>query len=61
MGKKLRRGEEEVMARQLEAAGVPVYYSLHGQARVEGGDLLWVDDRTLAVGLGFRTNEACAS
>ena len=56
MGKKLRRGEEVVMARQLEAAGVPVYYTLHGQARAEGGDLLWLDDQTLAVGLGFRTN-----
>jgi len=25
-------------------------------ARAEGGDLLWVDHHTLAVGLGFRTN-----
>ena len=31
-------------------------YTLHGEARAEGGDLVWVDHDTLAVGLGFRTN-----
>lgn len=56
MGKDLRRGEEAAMARGLEALGVPVRYTLHGQARAEGGDLLWIDPDTLAVGLSFRTN-----
>jgi N-dimethylarginine dimethylaminohydrolase len=56
MGKELRRGEEEAMARTLEAAGVPILGTLHGEALAEGGDLLWIDDKTLAVGLGFRTN-----
>lgn len=56
MGKDLRRGEEAPLARRLESQGVPVYYTLHGEARAEGGDLLWVDHDTLAVGLGFRTN-----
>ena len=56
MGKVLRQGEEQAMARRLEALGVPVTYTLHSQAHAEGGDLLWVDHDTLAVGLGFRTN-----
>ena len=56
MGKDLRRGEEQAMAQRLEALGVPVRHTLHGQARAEGGDLLWIDQHTLAVGLGFRTN-----
>ena len=56
MGKDLRRGEVAPMARRLEALGVPLLYTLHGEARAEGGDLLWVDHNTLAVGLGFRTN-----
>ncbi len=56
MGKELRRGEEAAMARAFEAAGVPIHYTLHGGARAEGGDLLWVDHNTLAVGHGFRTN-----
>jgi len=56
LGKALRRGEEEAMARCYETLGIPVQYTLHGQARAEGGDLLWIDHDTLAVGLGFRTN-----
>jgi len=56
MGKELRRGEEMPMARRLTNLGVPVLYTLHGEARAEGGDLLWLDHDTLAVGLGFRTN-----
>jgi dimethylargininase len=56
MGKSLRRGEEQAMARRLEELGVSIRYTLRGPARAEGGDLLWVDHDTLAVGLGFRTN-----
>ncbi|NKB89048.1 MAG: amidinotransferase [Acidobacteria bacterium] len=56
MGKELRRGEEEPLAATLEAVGVPIHYRLHGAATAEGGDLLWLDSRTLAVGQGFRTN-----
>lgn len=56
MGKALRRGEEQAMAAALEAVGVPVHYRLSGDALAEGGDLLWLDHDTLAVGQGFRTN-----
>lgn len=56
MGKELRRGEEEAMAHALGAAGVPLIARLEGAARAEGGDMLWLDERMLAVGLGFRTN-----
>jgi N-dimethylarginine dimethylaminohydrolase len=56
LGKTLRRGEEDVMARRFESLGIPIRATLHGRARAEGGDLLWVDHDTLAVGLGFRTN-----
>jgi dimethylargininase len=56
MGKPQRRGEEEAMARRFEELGIPILYTLHGEARAEGGDLLWLDHDTLAVGQGFRTN-----
>ena len=56
MGKALRRGEEAAIAETFKKLGVPVYYTLHGKARAEGGDLLWLDHDTLAVGQGFRTN-----
>jgi len=56
MGKELRRGEEEPMARRLQELGIPTLHRIHGAARAEGGDCLWLDHDTLAVGQGFRTN-----
>jgi N-dimethylarginine dimethylaminohydrolase len=56
MGKALRRGEEAAAAAVLEALGVPVVAALEGEASAEGGDLLWLDHDTLAVGRGSRTN-----
>ena len=56
MGKPLRRGEEPPMRRRLQELGIPILYAVTGDARVEGGDLLWIDHDTLAVGQGFRTN-----
>jgi dimethylargininase len=56
MGKEKRLGEEAAMGRRLAALGIPVLATLEGDARAEGGDLLWLDHDTLAVGLGFRTN-----
>jgi dimethylargininase len=57
-GKEGRRQEPKAMARDLEAAGVPVAARLDGDAYVEGGDTLWLDERTLLVGRGYRTNDA---
>lgn len=56
MGKELRRGEEAAMARRFQEIGVPILGELQEPATAEGGDLLWLDSRTLAVGQGFRTN-----
>lgn len=58
MGKALRQGEEEPLAARLEQAGVPILARLEGEARAEGGDLLWLAPDLLVAGLGFRTNEA---
>jgi dimethylargininase len=56
MGKAQRRGEEAAMAHRFESLGIPLLYTLHDEARAEGGDLLWLDHDMLSVGLGFRTN-----
>jgi N-dimethylarginine dimethylaminohydrolase len=56
MGKERRRGEEEAIGKSLEKAGLPIHYRLHGEALAEGGDLLWLDHDTMAVGIGYRTN-----
>jgi len=56
MGKELRRGEEEALERTVAGLGVPIRSRLQGAATAEGGDLLWLDESTLAAGRGFRTN-----
>ncbi|MCB9007348.1 MAG: amidinotransferase [Ardenticatenaceae bacterium] len=58
MGKQLRQGEEAASTAVYQKLGIPIHYHLHGDARAEGGDLLWLDEKTLAVGQGFRTNAA---
>jgi len=56
MGKVERRGEEAAITSTLEGLGVPILATLEGEATAEGGDLLWLDRQTLAVGRGYRTN-----
>ena len=56
MGKEQRRGEEAAIGKTLEDLSVPTLATLEGEATAEGGDLLWLDHDTLAVGRGYRTN-----
>jgi dimethylargininase len=60
-GKEARRAEVEALRADFEAAGVPVAAELTEPALAEGGDAFWLDDGTLVVGLGYRTNEAGAA
>ena len=57
-GKPGRRNEVDDTARDLGAAGVPTAARLESPAAAEGGDTMWLDERTLLVGRGFRTNDA---
>jgi N-dimethylarginine dimethylaminohydrolase len=57
-GKECRRPEVDAMAEDLERAGVPVAGRLEHPAWAEGGDCCWLDEGTLLVGCGYRTNEA---
>jgi dimethylargininase len=56
-GKEGRRGEPAAMVATLEAAGVPVAVELEAPSSAEGGDTVWLDERTLLVGIGYRTND----
>ncbi len=56
MGKDLRRGEEAAMAETFQRLDIPVLATLSGDARAEGGDTFWLDEATLVIGIGFRTN-----
>ena len=57
-GKEARRREPETTVAALEQAGVPVVGRIQAPATVEGGDTVWLDDTTLLVGIGYRTNPA---
>jgi N-dimethylarginine dimethylaminohydrolase len=60
-GKEGRRTEPDALREPLEAAGVPVAAAVEEAAFVEGGDTVWLDERTLLVGIGYRTNEAAVA
>jgi len=57
-GKEGRKGEPTAIAASLTAADVPIAAELADPVRVEGGDTVWLDDATLLVGIGYRTNGA---
>lgn len=56
MGKPQRRAEVDLHERLYERLGVPIVGRIEEPGTVEGGDCFWLDDRTVAVGRGFRTN-----
>jgi N-dimethylarginine dimethylaminohydrolase len=56
MGKELRRGEPAVHEQAYARMGVPILGRIEAPGTVEGGDCLWIDEQTLFVGRGFRTN-----
>jgi N-dimethylarginine dimethylaminohydrolase len=56
VGKELRRDETAFHAKTYGEIGVPILGEIVEPGTVEGGDTLWIDDRTLAVGRGYRTN-----
>ena len=57
MGKEARRGEPSVAEEFLQELNIPVLGSITGEGRLEGGDVVWLDERTIAVGRGYRTND----
>lgn len=57
MGKALRRGEEEAIKQKLISLNIPILHELHGTATAEGGDMLWINEHTLAIGRSYRTNQ----
>lgn len=56
MGKPSRMGEPAAQEHELRRLGWPIAGSIAAPGRLEGGDLVWLDQRTLVVGQGARTN-----
>jgi N-dimethylarginine dimethylaminohydrolase len=58
MTKPQRASEPRAHEAAYRAAGIPIHGRIEGDGRLEGGDVCWIDPRTLAVGRGYRTNDA---
>jgi len=56
-GKTLRQPEAAVYKEFLTKKRIPVIGELTGDAVSDGGDIIWLDDRTIVVGRGYRTND----
>ena len=55
-GKPGRRGEPAEVAADLSAVGIGTIGRVVAPGIAEGGDMFWLDDTTLLIGLGYRTN-----
>jgi N-dimethylarginine dimethylaminohydrolase len=42
----------------LKRAGIPIVARVEAPATADGGDMFWLDEETLLVGRGYRTNDA---
>lgn len=58
MGKPTRRGEPEFHRAVFAAAGIPVVGEIVAPAVAEAGDLVWLDEKTVLAGEGYRTDAA---
>jgi N-dimethylarginine dimethylaminohydrolase len=57
MGKALRAGEPAAQRDAFTSLGIPIAGEIIEPGTLEGGDVVWFDDRTVAVGRGYRTND----
>ena len=56
MGKASRAGEPEALEQFYKSMNIPVLGRISGEGKLEGGDTAWLDENTLAVGRGYRSN-----
>jgi N-dimethylarginine dimethylaminohydrolase len=52
----VRAGEERWIARRLADLGIPIVRMVRGRGTFEGADAMWLDARTVLIGVGLRTN-----
>jgi dimethylargininase len=58
MGKALRVPEGKLHEEAYAKAGIPILGRIEAPGTIEGGDCVWVDSKTLAIGRGVRSNQA---
>lgn len=52
----VRAGEERFVARRLADMGIPIFRTVRGRGTFEGADAAWLDQRTVLLAQGLRTN-----
>lgn len=57
-GKDLRAEEAALHADFYSSQHIPIFGTVSAPGKIEGGDCFWLDESTIAVGRGFRTNSA---
>jgi len=56
MGKPARRTEPAIAGEIYRPLGYDIIGVIEAPGTIEGGDVIWIDDKTLVVGAGYRTN-----
>ena len=57
MGKKARRPEADSMETFFHSIEVPILGKIQSPGTLEGGDVVWINEKTIAIGEGYRTNK----
>jgi N-dimethylarginine dimethylaminohydrolase len=57
MGKRLRAAEPGAQKAAYRSLSIPVIGEITEPGCLEGGDVVWLDDQTIAVGRGYRTDD----
>ena len=56
MGKKSRISEKVAIKKILKSKNIPIIGEITEPGKLEGGDIVWINQNTIAVGIGYRTN-----
>jgi len=56
MGKKERSSEPDTMEAYFRSIDVPILGRIKSPGMLEGGDVVWIDEYTVAIGEGYRSN-----
>ena len=57
LGKKARLAEPNTIEKFFKSIQIPILGKIKAPGTLEGGDVVWIDDKTIAVGEGYRTNK----
>jgi len=56
-GKVLRQKEGYEVEKKFKEIGIDTLGWIHSPGLIEGGDIVWIDEKTVAIGRGYRTND----